>query len=103
MVQAASVACSRWSSCAAHLGQRGRSLLSPHPAWQALAAEAEARAAIWRQLLDEAITDEELTEIRRYLQQQRAWGRDDFRSMVEAKTKRFAGIREAHRPSKADK
>lgn len=62
----------RWSSCAAHLGQRGRSLLSPHPAWQALAAEAQARAAIWRQLLDEAITDEELTEIRRYLQQQRA-------------------------------
>lgn len=33
-----------------------------------------------------------------HLQQQRALGRDDFRAMVEAKTRRFAGVRPAHRP-----
>ncbi|RPD83682.1 transposase [Luteimonas sp. 100069] len=93
----------RWSSCAAHLGQRTRSLLSPHPAWQALGEDTQARAQAWRGLLDEAIGDDELAEIRCYLQQQRAWGRDDFRAMVEAKTERFAGVRPAHRPSKADK
>lgn len=36
----------------------------------------------------------------RYLQQQRAYGRDAFRAMVEAKTQRFAGVRPAHRPAK---
>ena len=35
------------------------------------------------------------------LQQQRAYGRDAFRAMVEAKTQRFAGVRPAHRPAKA--
>lgn len=38
-----------------------------------------------------------LEEIREYLQQQRAWGQDNFRAMVEAKTQRFAGIG-SHRP-----
>lgn len=90
----------RWSSCAAHLGQRTRSLLSPHPAWQALGEDIRARAQAWRALLDEAIGDDALADIRRYLQQQRAWGRDAFRAMVEAKTKRFAGVRAAHRPCK---
>jgi putative transposase len=37
-------------------------------------------------------------EIRLYLQQQRALGRDAFKAMVEAKTRRFASARPAHRP-----
>ena len=35
------------------------------------------------------------------MQQQRAYGRDDFRAMVEAKTQRFASVRPAHRPVKS--
>ena len=93
----------RWSSCAAHLGQRSGSMLTPHPAWLALDADPLRRSHIWRGLLDEALTDEQLDEIRTYLQQQRAWGRDDFRAMVEAKTLRFAGTRPAHRPARRDK
>ena len=93
----------RWSSCAAHLGQRAGSLLTPHPAWLALDSDPARRAIIWRGLLDDALTSEQIVEIRAYLQQQRAWGRDDFRAMIEAKTRRFAGVRPAHRPSKADK
>lgn len=45
--------------------------------------------------------DHQLAELRLYLQQQRAWGRDDFRAMVEARTERFAGTRPAHRPRNA--
>lgn len=93
----------RWSSCAAHLGQRSGSLLTPHSAWLALHADPTQRACRWRSLLDEALTDEDLAAIREYLQQQRAWGRDDFRAMVEAKTRRFAGTRPAHRPAKLGK
>lgn len=93
----------RWSSCAAHLGQRAGSLLTPHPAWLALDADPARRATLWRNLLDEALPNEQLAEIREYLQQQRAWGRDDFRAMVEAKTRRFASTRPAHRPSKRNK
>ena len=44
---------------------------------------------------------EDLAALRLYLQQQRAYGRDDFRAMVEAKTQRFAGVRPAHRPVKS--
>ena len=54
----------------------------------------------YRSALAEAINDEDLAAIRTYLQQQRAYGRDDFRAMVEAKTKRFASVRPAHRPAK---
>ncbi|WP_027080204.1 transposase [Luteimonas mephitis] len=88
----------RWSSCAANLGRRPHSGLSPHPAWRALGTTEAERTAAYRCLLDEALPDDLLAEVRHYLQQQRAWGRDDFRAMVEAKTQRFAGTRPAHRP-----
>lgn len=46
-------------------------------------------------LLAETLNDEHLAAIRLYLQQQRAYGRDHFQAMVEAKTSRFAGVRPA--------
>lgn len=90
----------RWSSCAANLGQRPHSDLSPHPAWLALGSTRRDRTRAYRRLLDQAISDETLADIRLYLQQQRTWGRDDFRAMVEARTQRFAGTRPPHRPRK---
>ncbi len=83
-----------WSSCASLCGLRDDPLLTPHPAQHALGAEA------YRAMLAEAINDEDLATFRLYLQQQRAYGRDDFRAMVEAKTRRFAGVRPAHRSAK---
>jgi len=41
-----------------------------------------------------------LADIRLHLQQQRTLGRDAFRAMVEAQTRRFASGRPAHRPRK---
>lgn len=87
-----------WSSCAANIGARIDPLLTPHPAYLALGATPGCRAAAYRNLLAAALPDEEVTEIRAYLRQQRALGRDSFRALVEARTARFAGIRPAHRP-----
>ena len=87
-----------WSSCASHCGIRVDAFITPHPAYINLAPTPEGRARAYRQLMQEALSEDDLTAIRIYLQQQRALGRDDFRAMVEAKTRRFAGVRPAHRP-----
>ena len=86
------------SSCASHCGLRQEALLSPHPEYTTLAATPEARAEAYCQLLHGSLSDDDLEAIRIHLQQQRALGRDDFQAMVEAKTRRFAGVRPAHRP-----
>jgi putative transposase len=83
-----------WSSCASLCGVRHDLLLTPHPVQRRLGTDG------YRAMLAEAISDEDLAAIRLYLQQQRAYGRDEFRAMVEAKTQRFAGARPAHRPAK---
>lgn len=87
-----------WSSCASLCGERDDPLLAFHPAYMRLGPTRTERADAYRSLLGEALSDDELHAIRSYLQQQRALGRDEFRTMVEAKTRRFAGIRPAHRP-----
>ena len=89
----------RWSSCAALCGLRHDSLLTLHPAQLAVGPTPQARGLAYRALLDEAVPEEELQAIRLYLQQQRVWGRDDFRAMVEASTRRFVTPRPAHRPA----
>lgn len=87
-----------WSSCAALCGRREDPLLTLHPAKHALGAADAERAEAYRILLTAALNNEELAAIRLYLKQQCAYGRDDFQAMVEAKTRRFAGVRPAHRP-----
>ena len=85
-----------WSSCAGLCGLRDDPLLTLHPTQRALGVGA------YRTLLAEVIDEEDIAGIREYLQQQRAHGRDDFRTMVEAKTRRFASMRPAHRPAKPE-
>jgi putative transposase len=87
-----------WSSCASLCGRRDDPLLSPHRTDARLGNSREERGAAYRSLLAEVLSDDDLQAIRTYLQQQRALGRDDFREMVEARTRQFAGIRPAHRP-----
>lgn len=89
-----------WSSCASHCGTRKDSFITLHPAYSTLAPTPEGRAETYRRLLQKALDEEDLAAIRIYLQQQRALGRDDFRAMVEARTRRFAGVRPAHRPAR---
>ena len=89
-----------WSGCAALCGLREDPLMTLHPTQRALGRTEAERGNAYRDLLSEALNDEDLAAIRLYLQQQRAYGRDDFRAMVEAKTRRFAGVRPAHRPGR---
>ncbi|MCC8628026.1 transposase, partial [Xanthomonas vesicatoria] len=74
--------------------------MTPHPCWLAPGNDSTERSIANRALLDEALPDELLASIRLYLQQQRALGHDTFRAIVEAKARRFAGVRPAHRPRK---
>lgn len=90
-----------WSSCANLCGLRADPLLTLHPAQEALGTTEADRHAAYRALIREALNEEDLLGIRTYLQQQRAYGRDDFRAMVEAKTQRFASVRPAHRPARS--
>jgi len=87
-----------WSSARAHVGHRYDALLTGHPAYLELGASPPERGSAYRALLNETVSDDEMLAIRTYLQQQRALGHDAFKAMVEAKTRRFAGIRPAHRP-----
>ncbi|RAP56166.1 transposase [Oleiagrimonas sp. MCCC 1A03011] len=89
----------RWSSCPAHCGTED-ALLTPHPSYLALGRSPTERAHAYRTLLNEVLTEDDIREIRIYLQQQRALGRSDFQAMVEAKTQHFARTRPAHRPRK---
>jgi len=89
-----------WSSYPFNALCRADPLLTPHPCYQSLGPDQPTRAAAYRAIVREALPDDTVQEIRIYLQQQRALGRDGFRSMVEAKTRRFAGTRPAHRPPK---
>jgi putative transposase len=59
------------------------------------------RAAAYARLLREALADDDLAAIRTHLQQQRAPGHPLFQAMVEARTRRFVGVRPAHRPTRA--
>jgi hypothetical protein len=52
----------------------------------------------YRAIVGEVLAQSTIDEIRLYLQQQRALGLNAFQNMVEAKTRRFAGVRAAHRP-----
>ncbi|GAB2514657.1 hypothetical protein GCM10027188_16910 [Lysobacter humi (ex Lee et al. 2017)] len=58
------------------------------------------RGAAYRALLSEALAEHDVAAVRAYPQQQRAYGRDGFRAMVEAKTRRSASVRPAHRPAR---
>jgi putative transposase len=87
-----------WSNCTNHCGHCPDDILTPHPACTTLGPTSDARAEAYRHLLHETVFDDDLTAIRTYLQQQRVLGKDDFRDMVEAKTRHFAGMRPTHRP-----
>jgi putative transposase len=55
----------------------------------------------YARLLREALADDDLAAIRTHLLQQRAPGHPLFQTMVETRTRRFVGVRPAHRPTRA--
>ena len=56
------------------------------------------RRLAYRALFDQVLGNDDINDIRAYIQQQRALGNDRFREMVERKLGRCASVRPAHRP-----
>lgn len=88
----------RWSSVNGHLGLRADARLTPHPAYLALGRDAAERAARYRCLLMEALSDDVLADIRAHLQQERALGSPAFRAMAEKALLRPVEVRPQGRP-----
>lgn len=91
----------RWSSYHANAHGECNSLVRPHAAYLALGSSSEERLVNYRQLVAEALSEDDLHEIRAYMQQQRAFGNDRFQTMIEAELGRCARVRPAHRPAAA--
>ncbi|WP_131994286.1 transposase [Dokdonella fugitiva] len=87
-----------WSSYHANAAGRDDPLVHPHAVYLALGPNVTERCVAYRALFNEAIGDEQLAEIRAYVQQQRALGNDRFQRLIETELGRCARVRPAHRP-----
>lgn len=87
-----------WSSYQANGLGRHDPLLTPHEIYLALGDSPAQRQAAYRSIVAEAISDDELAEIRAYVRQQRALGSDRFQARIEAELGRCARVRQACRP-----
>lgn len=87
-----------WSSHRANACGKLDPLLRPHACYLALGADDSSRAAAYRRLFDRALPALVVTDIRNYLQQEKALGSDRFRAWVEARTGRFSTARPPGRP-----
>lgn len=88
-----------WSSYGANAWGRADSIVTPHSCYLALGAPGD-RFEAYRRLVADVLDVETVEEIRKYLQQQRAFGNDRFQATVEAELGRFAAVRPAHRPKR---
>jgi len=88
----------RWSSVHVHLGHRRDPRLTIHPVFLSLGLDPAARAGNYATWLTQAPSEDELLEIRRHSQQQRALGDPRFQAMVERTLNRPARFRLAGRP-----
>lgn len=90
-----------WSSHGSNaLGQTDL-LLSPHPVYLQIAADAAEHRAHYRTLVAQGIAADELA-IRLYIQRQRALGSSRFQQQVEQQLERRAGIGKPGRPRTTD-
>lgn len=88
-----------WSSVHANLGLKHDPLVSAHEVFLSLAADAKQRGEIYLSWLRAGIGDDELQNIREYLQQERALGSPTFQAMVEKTLGRPASTRARGRPA----
>jgi len=91
----------RWSSYGANARGLPDRLVTPHPNFQALGTDPESRRAAYRELVKQAISDDDLKAIRLQLQRQHALGSERFRAAIEAQLGRSAGPARIGRPRKA--
>jgi putative transposase len=90
----------RWSSYGANAHGRHDALVTPHPTFLSLGADAQSRQSAYRERVLQAISDDDLAVIRLHLQRQHALGTDRFRAAIEAQLGRRAGPAKIGRPQK---
>lgn len=90
----------RWSSYGAKALGRHDALLTPHANFLALDRDLARRQVAYRELVRQAISEDDLTAIRLHLQRQHALGPDRFRAAIEAQLGRRAGPAKIGRPPK---
>jgi putative transposase len=81
------------SSYRANAEGRPNRLVQPHDEYAQLGTTVEERCAAYRALFLEAIGEDRMSEIRAYVQQQRALGTDLFQAAIEAELRRVATVR----------
>jgi len=88
----------RWSSyrCNA-LGNPDR-LITPHPLYLALGANADSRQSGYRSLFERTLGADELSDIRAHVQQQKVLGSHRFQAEIEALLARKVAVRPRGRP-----
>ena len=87
-----------WSSYSSNALGQNDPILRTHPMYRLLGRDSAERQSAYRALFDDALTAADISDIRAYIQQQRALGNDRFRAMVERKLGRCASVRAPHRP-----
>jgi putative transposase len=90
----------RWSSYHCNACGKPNRLITPHPAYLSLGADPPSRLAAYRALFTEAISDDELADIRAHVRQQKALGTSRFQEQVEAQLARAVTLRPRGRPRK---
>lgn len=89
-----------WSSYGANALGRHDALITPHANFVALDRDPARRQVAYRELVGQAISEDDLTAIRLHLQRQHALGPDRFRAAIEAQLGRRAGPAKIGRPPK---
>lgn len=89
-----------WSSFAANGKGTQDPLVTQHEVYRRLAEDAAHRCMLYRELVSEALPEEDMDSIRLYVQRQRALGSTKFREQIERQLQRPAGIGRPGRPRK---
>jgi putative transposase len=92
----------RWSSVHVNLNQRPDDLVTPHPVYLGLDVDPNVRAEAYRTWLRQGVSDDDLHQIRRHLQQERALGDAKFQAMIERALGRPSVVRPRGRPPRSD-
>lgn len=75
-------------------------MVSAHELYQRIAQNAAERCALYRELVSQALPDDDIAAIRQYIQRQRALGSSRFQVQIEQQLQRRAGLGRPGRPAK---
>jgi putative transposase len=88
----------RWSSVHSHVRSARDPLVTPHPLYLAMGIDRCEGETAYRRWLSAGISEDELSQIRQSLTQERSLGDERFRQMVERALNRPASCRPSGRP-----